>query len=499
MTRPGNRPEAEPLFATARHPTRETRGPRLARVHSKLGKPPMPWQRDLYDVAGEIDPLTGGPWYREVVLLVLRQAGKTTVVRCALTDSALFNPGARIRYTAQTQLMALERLRKDFYEPIKDSPLSAFLNPRAGRRSGTPGWVGRTGSEHISFANNSEWGVDSVKEESGHGPTLDTAAIDEAFAHADGRVEAAIRPAMITVPHAQLWVTSAAGTSKSKYLHAKAENARERWRVDDRRPIAERTSRTLFLEYAAPEGADRADPELWWRTHPALGYTISEAAIQADFDGMQATPEDFDRAYLGWWPKEKAAQWVIPEATWNDNQVSPGEHAWMGEPVWSIDVAPERDIASIGMAGQALEGRCFVDLIERRPGAPTWVVERLKGLRAQWGGNHVALIDSARSLAPDLEEAGFVVRVLSAQDRMDACGAFFDDAMDKRLRHVQDPDLNDALAAATKRFLTQEGGFVWARSRSLRDITPLYAATTARFLWVSLNGDLNRDPMAGIG
>ncbi|NTW39922.1 MAG: hypothetical protein HGA44_08520 [Cellulomonadaceae bacterium] len=484
----GGRPEAVPLWATPRHPTRETLGGRVARVQGKLGQTPMPWQRDLYDVAFEIDPATGGPWYREVVLLVLRQAGKTTIVRTVLTDTCLFVPDAKVRYTAQNRLMASQRLEDDFYKPLARSPLAAFLDLRVGRRAKLPGWSAKTGQEHIAFSNGSKWSVDAVKATSGHGPSLNKGAIDEAFAHADGRVEQSMRPGMITIPDAQLWVTSAAGDASSHYLRKKVTAARDRLQSELARPLHERRSRTLFLEYAAPKDADREDPETWWRTHPALGYTITEAAIAADFEGMEA--EDFDRAYLGWWPERKVAAWVIPQATWNDNAVAPDTiSVWQGEPVWAIDVAPERDVASIAMAGTALEGRVFVDCIERRPGAPVWCVDRLVELRSRWGGQHVGLIDSARSLAPDLEAAGFVVRRLSAQDRMDACGAFYDDAMDERLRHVHDEDLDDALSAATKRMLTQEGGFVWARGRSLRDITPLYAATVARFLWVERHPD----------
>ena len=495
----GGRPEAQPLWATERNPSRETLGPRLARVHSKLTphKPPMPWERDLYDIAGEIDPATGDPWYREIDMLVLRQAGKTTVVRTMLTDASLFTVAAEVRYTAQNRLMALQRLETDFYNPIKNSPISAFLDMRVGRRTGLPGFSGKTGQEHIAFTNGSHWRIDSVKTTSGHGPTLNKGAIDEAFAHQDGRVEASMRPAMITVPDAQLLVASAAGDSTSTYLRAKTTSARDRLQVELSKPMHERTSRVLYLEYAAPHEADRADPATWWATHPALGYTITEAAIAADFEGMEA--EDFDRAYLGWWLQRKAKEWVIPKDDWDRNALAEDEWAYAGEPVWSIDVNPERTTASIGLAGRSLEGRCFVDVVERREGAPTWTVDRLVELRRRHGGNHVGLIDSARSQAPDLEANGFVVHRLSAQDRTDACGAFYDDAMDHKLRHVHDEELDDAIAAASKRFMTQEGGFIWARGRSLRDITPLYAATVARFVWVLVAADLDYDPMQGIG
>ncbi|WP_066586283.1 hypothetical protein [Cellulomonas timonensis] len=499
-SRAGGRPEAVPLYATERNPTRATLGPRVAKIAELQGTPFMPWQRDAIDIAYEIDPADGGPWYKRVVVIVQRQAGKTTVVRTVQLDTCLFHPNATVRYTAQTKGDAITRLEHDFYDPISQTPLAAFLDLRVGsRKKGKPGFYAKSGSESIVFANGSRWGVGAVKLSSGHGPTIDNGVIDEAFAHPDARLEQSMSPATGPRRHAQLWIASAAGNYASTYLKRKVDEERSRITVERTRPLHLRQSRTMYLEYAAPEGSDREDPATWWACHPALGYTIDEAFLRAELEAYAAEPDEFNRPYLGWWPQRKAAEWVIPETTWMANSVEPDELAYSGEPVWSIDVAPQRDVASIGQAGRGLEGRCFVDVPDRRVGPPVWCVERLVELRERWGGNHVGLIDSARSLQVDLESEGFTVHLLGAQDRMDACGAFYDDAFDHRLRHVQDEHLTAALAAATKRFMTQEGGFVWTRGRSLDDITPLYAATVARHVWVKVAGDLDYDPMDGIG
>jgi len=480
--------EATPRFFTERNPARSTTGGQVAKIGRLLdsrGRPFMPWQRMLADVAGEIDTTSGFPWYRRIIVIVPRQAGKTTEVRAQATHACLVFERVKIRYTAQTRLMAAARLEQDFYEPIKASPLNALLNHRIGsRRRGQPGFSAKPGAEAIHFGNGSIWGVDAVKDESGHGPSLRRGFIDEAFAHQDARVEQAMGPAMIADPEAQLWVTSAAGTWKSKYLRSQVDAARSRAEVEANRPLHERSSRTLFLEYSAPEDADRDDPATWLGCHPAIGHTIRLEDIAAEHEAWAHKPEEFDRAYLGWWPERSAAEWVIPEGVWSENAAEPDQTVWHGEPVWSIDVAPTRDAASIGMAGRALEGRVFVDVADTRLGPPTWCVDRLGELRSRWGGTHVGLIDAARSLRDDLESAGFTVHLLSASDRMDACGGFYDDAHDHKLRHVHDPDLDGALASAAKRFMTQEGGFVWTRGRSLMDITPLYAATVARFVWL---------------
>jgi hypothetical protein len=498
-SRAGGRPEAVPLYATERNPARATLGPRVAKIAELQGTPFMPWQRDAVDVAYEIDPADGGPWYKRIVVIVQRQAGKTTIVRTIQLDTCLFHPNASVRYTAQTKQDALVRLEHDFYDPISQTPLAAFLDLRVGsRKKGKPGFYAKSGSEAIVFANGSRWGVGAVKLSSGHGPTLDNGVIDEAFSHPDARLEQSMSPATGPRRHAQLWIASAAGDYSSTYLKRKVTEERSRIEVERTRPLHLRTSRTMYLEYAAPADADRADPATWWACHPALGYTIDEAFLRAELEAYAAEPDEFNRPYLGWWPERKTAEWVIPESTWSGNAVGFDEEVYRGEPVWSVDVAPQRDVAAIGMAGVALEGRVFVDVADRRVGAPTWCTERLGELRSRHGGNHVGLIDSARSLAPDLEAAGFTVHRLSSQDRMDACGAFYDDAMDGRLRHVTSPDLDTALAAATKRFLTQEGGFVWARGRSLSDITPLYAATVARHVLVQVWPDLNYDALAGL-
>ena len=48
-------------------------GGREGEVAAALGTPYMPWQQLVADVSMELDPATGLPWYREVVIVVPRQ------------------------------------------------------------------------------------------------------------------------------------------------------------------------------------------------------------------------------------------------------------------------------------------------------------------------------------------------------------------------------------------------------------------------------------------
>lgn len=485
----GARPEAVPLYCTERNPARETTGGRVAAVSAKMGEEYIPWQRMAADIAHEVDPATGLPWYSEVLVVAQRQTGKSTQARAELTDTCLFTPQAVVRYTAQNRLMAYERLENDFYIPLRDSPLRAFLDTRVGaKRRGMPGFNAKTGSEHIAFANGSKWRIDSVKTTSGHGPKLHKGMIDEAFAHQDARVEASMMPAMTNVPDSQLWVMSAAGDHTSTYLRAKLELARARVELDAAKPMHLRTSRTMLVEYAAPPDADREDPANLWKYHPAVGYLTTEAKLTAARESFAANPEEWDRAFFGWWPKRKVADPIIPRLAWAGCALEEAAIDWTGDPVWSVDVSPDRDWAAIGFAARHPGRRAYVEVIDHEQGPPHWVVRRLVALRLEFGGDMVAIDGSgaAGALESELETNGFIVKRMTIRDKIDGCGGLYDDALSGELAHPGDPVLNTALFSAVKK--STDGAWTFWRGRSLTDITPVYVVTFARHLLVQLAG-----------
>src|SRR5688572_29464794 len=95
-------PSCKPQYQTPRSLNRPTRGVYVAKIARALGQPLMPWQSLVADVAGEMLP-DGTPAFREVIVTVPRQQGKTTwllameVERCTLRDRP-----QRVAYTAQT-------------------------------------------------------------------------------------------------------------------------------------------------------------------------------------------------------------------------------------------------------------------------------------------------------------------------------------------------------------------------------------------------------------
>ena len=467
-----------PLYSTPRS-NRETRGPEVASVLARSGSPGntlskavlpvMPWQSDVLDIVCEIDPATGLFWYRNVILICVRQTGKTTLTRGKLNHRALTQRNARMLYTAQDRNASRKRLEKTIYNPLKNS--------LSGKHMAKPRWA--AGSEAVRWINGSELLTEALSETAGHGDTLDEAHIDEAFAHRDNRIEQSVRPAMSTVLGAQMFITSAAGDRNSSFL----------WRnVEAGRALAQAgitDSRTCYIEYSAPEDADPDDPETLLNTHPGVAHITQFSTLWADKEFMDS--DEFERAYYGWWPKAASIKTVIPLELWNANFIGPEDDAWMGEPMWAIDVSPDRAWGSIAWAGKSFDpsARAFLEVLDHEQGT-AWIVDRLKSLAERFGGWRVALdaAGAAGSLEDDLTAAGFEVVRLSAHDKTAACGALYDDAINHRIRYFDDPVLNGAMKSAIK--IHAYGGEAWifSRGKSLADITPLYAATFARFAYV---------------
>lgn len=471
-----------PLYSTPRS-GRATLGPEVADVLARSGAPGkkmskellpvMPWQRDTLDLVCELDPATGLFWYRTVILVCVRQSGKTTLTRGKLNHRAIAQDNSVLLYTAQDRNTGRKRLEKTIYNPLRASVLGGqLIKPR---------WA--AGSEAVRWRNGSELGTEALSETSGHGDTLDEAHIDEAFAHKDNRIEQSVKPAMSTVQGAQMFISSAAGNLNSTFLWSKVESGRAL------ALSGSTSSRTCYIEYSAPEGADPDDPETLLNTHPGIGHSTTLEILWDDHETMDS--DEFNRAYYGWWPKISAQPTVIPWDSWEQNFVDPDLEAWDGEPMWCVDVSPERDRASIGLAGHSYtDARAFVELIEQGDGT-AWCVNKLKRLREKFGGYRVVLDGSgaAASLTEDLEEAGFEVIRMTAADKGAACGAFYDDAVQGKVKYLDDPKINKAMRGAAWMRIYGGESRIFSRSKSQTDITPFYAVVLARWAYVKFAPD----------
>jgi phage terminase large subunit-like protein len=298
-----------PRFATPATPGRAnlTEGIALTAVllnfRTSAGPGLMPWQHEVNAVATELKP-DGRFAYRQVVLEVMRQQGKSVDLLSMMIARGLRRPGTQIAYTAQTRLDARHRLLDVWWPRIQASKLAPLIGVRKG-----------SGSEALVFANGSLLGLVSNTQTSGHGDNLDLGVIDEAWAQQDDHLEQAMRPAMMT-RDAQLWVVSAAGTEKSSYFKGKVTDGRARAEMGV-------TSDGCYIGYSFADDEDPADPVTWRRRMPALGITVSEETVATDLGLMDLS--EFRRAYGCQWPEVAKPGWgVIGEDAWGASAAQGG-------------------------------------------------------------------------------------------------------------------------------------------------------------------------------
>jgi hypothetical protein len=435
------------LHATPAAATASSRGPQLARVAELLGFDLFGWQRQVADVALEIDDTTGVYRRRTVGVSVGRQNGKTLLLTARVALELL--SGGQVAYTAQDRSMASLRFRE----------MVELMRPAIGSRFGTLRLA--NGSESLSMANGGALRVVTPSREGARGLTLDLVVIDEALAHSLELV-AALGPTMSTRPGAQLWMASNAGTASSELLR----HYRDLGRAGDSDSLA-------WFEWAASDDDDPDDPEVWARAIPTLNETngVTMAAVTDSHATM--TADLFDREMLNRWPLDAAdyALDVTKFATLADDNAEHGERFALG-----VDISPMRDTASICIASLTHDGRQFVELVDHRPGVG-WVPARLAELAARWHATVVLDAGAAAgSLLPHL--TSLATLELGARDYASACATFYDAVQDGTLTHLNDDLLTDAVGSATRRRL----GDRWAWKRSSNDgspITPLVAASLA--------------------
>jgi hypothetical protein len=449
-----------PRFATARDPDRATLGGELAEVAAALGTPLMPWQRQVADVALEIDRQSGLLVYREVDLLTPRQSGKTTLELAAMVHRARRWAASRLLYSAQSRLHARKKWEYEHVAALKRSAYAPEFTVRYQR-----------GDEAIRWHNGSLHGITAPGETAGHSEVLDLVVMDESWALEDDRLEQGLSPTMITRAEPQQWVVSTAGTLRSRYLREKVEAGRARC-------TAGAPSNVAYFEWSAPDDADPASPRTWWATMPALGHTVTEARIRGEFERLPL--HAFRRGFLNQWIAELGADdWqVIAESTWTATTARVG--AELADPVaFAADVTPDRAWSSVAAAGRLDTGESYAEVVGHDRGT-AWVVPRLVALAERWRPCAV-VVDAtgpAGSLIPGLEGAGVEVVKPSAGDAARAAGGLYDLAVTGQLRHSAHPALTAAVAGARKRPLGD--AWAWARQGGAV-ISPLVAATLA--LW----------------
>jgi phage terminase large subunit-like protein len=284
----------------ARWATRRTRratfGRQAAEVAAALGLELLPWQRQVLNVA--LEHVRGRLSYRDVVISVPRQSGKSTLMLVVIVHRLLSARCAAV-YGAQTRLAARQKLLDDFLPLIRRSSLSRLFD--VSRATGQEALLALGGT-------GSRCRVISSDETAAHGQTASLGVLDEAWA-LDRAAEQAVRPALVTKRAGQLWIASTAGTAKSLWWADKVASGREA-------VTSGRTSGLCYFEWSADPSADLTDPAVLRSFHPAVDLTIDIETLVSDISAMPS-PAEAARAFGNVQPDEFGGGWdVFAEADW---------------------------------------------------------------------------------------------------------------------------------------------------------------------------------------
>ena len=305
--------------------------------------------------------------------------------------------------------------------------------------------------------------------------------LDEAL-YLEPKHVGAVYPTMLTRPGAQVRIASSAGLLISDQLR----------RIRDR-GRGGKDKRLAYVEYAAKvkpclrsdcthavgsQGCALDDRDLWWQANCALWQgRITEEALEDQRNSMP--PKEFMREFLSWWEDPESLGGALPYGAWvdlSDPSAERGTEVAFGADVAFSDINADRT-AWIAVAWVRPDGSSQVMLTnDGQPVSTARLGEECARLTSDWGGSVVP----PRAFEEEIERAGARVSPMKAGDFTAACGAFADAVNDGRVKHGNQPALNQAVRAARWRSAGSNG----ERAFQLKDcpeIGPLAAVTRALF------------------
>jgi len=413
------------------------------------------WQEDV--LRAGLGERSNGDWAaRQIGLSAPRQNGKTQIIVARILAGLLLFGEQTIVVSAHRQ----DAAREVFFRLVDLIESNPALSERVD-------FIARSEMrEYIRMATGQEVRFKARARGSGRGFSCDCLLLDEAQ-ELSADAWSAILPTMSARPNPQVWLFGTPPTS---------ENDGEVFGRFRDAGLVGRDSRLAYLEWSAEAGDDLDDPAVWARANPTYPARISHDAISAERSSM--TDDQFAMERLGMWAGPASLQ-VIDAASWAE--VADEQSVAVDQLSLAVDVSPDRDVASVALAGQRADGLWHIELHEQRNGVG-WVLPLLRSTLDANPNVRALVIDGASPAASIVDELGrdrIRATTTTARQYAQACGQLFDGVMEGWLRHTDQPQVNSALSAARKRPLGD--AWAWNRKNSTSDITPLVAVTLA--LW----------------
>lgn len=310
----------------------------------------------------------------------------------------------------------------------------------------------------------------------GRGFSPDKLVLDEAYNLPDTTIEAVL-PSVGARPNPQVWYTSSPGD-----LNIAPCDVLARVR---RRGIKGEDPALAYFEWSAEYSergevstlvGDPSDQKLWAQANPSLGIRKTLERIANFHATMSKAGFAREELGVGTWPVADPTDSLFGQGKWGDVAVELGSSEIVSGLTLGIAVSLDRSRSAIGSAGLNVDGKTHLEPITADLGT-SWVIDECRRLQAKHGG--VVIVDAggpAGALLPGLEEAGVRVKAMTTSEACDAAANLYDAVQDKKVVHLNDPDLNAAVGGAVRRTV----GDRWLLGRKdSGDITVLEAVQAA--------------------
>lgn len=445
-----------PSWATPRSPERPTYGPAVAKLSAFLGRPLMPWQKLVADVALEVLP-TGRWAYRTVVVTVPRQSGKSSLVSAVIAHRGQLVENGSLWMTAQDRGKAKKRW--DGLTRELERKLPRTFKRKISNAHEVLQWL-ETGSQLFLF---------SPDGSSMHGESPDLVAPDEIW-HFNAAQSAALQqaylPGMIT-KNAQEWLTSTQGTDESEWLNDLTATGRSAVDEGRREGIA-------YFEWSIPPAVDGTPVEKL-DNERLLDVIAAHHPAYGDEPGPGVTTREGLAFYLDRFAGDRAGYIrgygnlrmgsthvrVIPESVW-----SAAETDWLIPERVGIGVAVDEDGQNVAVvaAGRLPSGQAVVEVVQTGPGwtlqlddaevAPSDFVKRIRS-KSKVVGVATMTTGANRDLGDQLGSTP-----IGPADYAAACARFRNGVRERTVLHRDQPSLNDAMKTVGQR--KAAGGLGWS-------------------------------------
>lgn len=424
----------------------------------KLGLVLLDWQRWLVRWILAVDE-QGSPACSQVILIVPRQNGKGAVLEAVELYWLLVAGVPVVIHTAhEADTAAGHQARLELLTDDPPITIPALKSYKA------------NGKERI-------WNLDEKlllqfrtrTKATKRGASPQRVVLDECQelqdAHLSALVPAMAAQSMDPSRMPQLIYAGSAPLEHSLYMHDLLA------RVQDRRP-----PKTLLAMWSCDADVDPDDVENWYRVNPSLGLLISEDFVR-DTEYLVMNRNGFMAERLGV-PQggPSGLSTVVPLDVWA--AATDESSRIVSHHQWALSVSPDRQWASLGVAGRRADGRLHVEWMEHRPGTG-WIADRVV---SAWNARRIPLrVHKSGPEAADvavLRERGVEVVEVSSSELAQATGQFIDATVNDGLRHLGQSSLYKALTGAVVR-QSSDGASIWSQRQSQVEITPLMAVTVA--------------------